>query len=81
MNNCAIIHMSLIQSYLFFRFANVLLSISSCSCIGSPLICSIFRFFGGPGFLFCLIGVLLDIFFTTDGGGGGGGNGNGSISI
>jgi len=59
----------------------VLLSISSCSCIGSLLICSIFRFFGGPGFLFCLIEFLLGIFFTTGGGGGGGGAGSGSMSI
>jgi hypothetical protein len=61
----------------------VLLSISSCSCIGSLLICSIFRFFGGPGFLFCLIVFLFVIFLIGTGGGGdgGGGGGGGSISI
>jgi hypothetical protein len=60
----------------------VLLSISSWSWIGSVLICSIFRFFDGPGFLFGLRGFLVEIFFTGgEGGGGGGRDGGDSVSM
>ena len=68
------------ESYLFFRLANVLLSRSSCSSIGSVLICSIFRFFGAPGFLGCLFGVFVVDFLFDDGTGGGGGSTSGSRS-
>ena len=71
------------DAYLFFRFGAVLLSRSSCSCTGSVFTVSIFRFFGGLGFLLGLTGFFFVTFFAGGGGGGGGGEGAriGSASI